>query len=129
VYNCAGRADSFATDFQECGVAGRDRRTVLHDVRRAHPMRSFTGKGLYAVRTRGRPSSGTAVAVITRNRQRVPRRETSRDKVEPVGRDSDGLVNQEDSMTWIVIIALAVGAFGLVKARRHRNAAAGTGQQ
>jgi hypothetical protein len=32
-------------------------------------------------------------------------------------------------MPWIVIIALAVVAFGLVKARRKRNAAAGTAHQ
>jgi hypothetical protein len=32
-------------------------------------------------------------------------------------------------MMWALIIALAVVAFGLVKARRHRNAAAGTSQQ
>src|SRR5918996_866655 len=37
--------------------------------------------------------------------------------------------DQEDKMTWIVIVALAVVAFGLVKARRHRNAAAGTGHE
>jgi hypothetical protein len=41
----------------------------------------------------------------------------------------DSCPNLEDKMTWIVIIALAIVAFGLVKARRHRNAAAGTGQQ
>ena len=32
-------------------------------------------------------------------------------------------------MAWIVIIALAVVAFGLVKARRSRNAPAGTAHQ
>jgi LPXTG-motif cell wall-anchored protein len=32
-------------------------------------------------------------------------------------------------MIWLVIIALAIVAFGLVKARRRRNAAAGTGRQ
>ena len=32
-------------------------------------------------------------------------------------------------MTWIVIIVLAIAAFGLVKARRNRNAATGTAHQ
>jgi hypothetical protein len=81
-------------------------------------------------RTGSRPSFGTAVAVISRDRELLPRRETSRDKfAEPDGHHPDGLLNQENSMTWIMIIALAVVAFGLVKARRSRNAAAGTGQQ
>jgi hypothetical protein len=32
-------------------------------------------------------------------------------------------------MTWIVIIALAIVSFGLVKARRSRKTATGTAQQ
>jgi len=32
-------------------------------------------------------------------------------------------------MAWIVIIVLAVMAFGLVKARRHRKAASGAAHQ
>ncbi len=32
-------------------------------------------------------------------------------------------------MIWVVIIALAIIAYALVKARRHRNAAAGTDHQ
>jgi hypothetical protein len=38
------------------------------------------------------------------------------------------LANQEGQMVWIVIIALAVTAFGLVKARR-RKAASGAAHQ
>jgi len=37
--------------------------------------------------------------------------------------------NEGGPMTWIVIIALAIVSFGLVKARRNRKTATGTAHQ
>jgi hypothetical protein len=110
-------ADSFASDFQECTCRHRDRRTVLHGVNRVSTARRLGGESLYRPPPAAGCVCGTAVAL--RSAGQVPRRALQ---------TTPG-PNQEDKMMWIVTIALAVVAFGLVKARRRRNAAAGTGHE